>query len=280
MRTRYARERFRPDCVKIVLDGVPTDSHTAAMVEDYGSRIPGRDDEAARRGMLLVAAEEVNRAVTDFDRSGLTVKFHAAGDAAVRAGLDAIAAARTANGPGGPRHDIAHCTFVHPQDVARGRALGATFEVSPYLWSPTPINRDISAAIADARMLRVWPVRELVESGALVTAGSDWSVVPSVSPWIGIETLVTREEPGGSRESFGKAGAITLTQAFALFTQNAARHEGVQDRRGVLAPGMDADFVVIDRDPWAVPLTEVHRTKVLQTWIAGEKVYAMPAAKL
>jgi hypothetical protein len=272
-RNRYARERITVDCLKVVLDGVPTDSHTAAMVEDYGAPMPGRSDEAARKGMLLVPPAVLNDAVTRFDAMGLAVKFHAAGDGAVRAGLDAIEAARRANGPGGPTHDISHCTFVHPGDVARAKALNATYEVSPYLWSPTPINRDIAAAVADARMQRVWPVRELIDSGALVVAGSDWSVVPSVSPWIGIETLVTRQEPGGSTESFGKAGAITLDEAFALFTANAARHAGTSDRVGTLAPGMLADFIVLDRDPWAVPVTTVHQTRVQQTWIAGERVY-------
>ncbi|MFK5058012.1 amidohydrolase family protein, partial [Klebsiella pneumoniae] len=85
--------------------------------------------------------------VTRFDRMGLTVKFHAAGDAAVRAGLDAIAAARKANGFSSQMHNVGHCTFVDPADIARARSIGATFEVSPYLWGPTPINTAITAAV-------------------------------------------------------------------------------------------------------------------------------------
>ena len=272
-RNLYARERVSPDCIKIFLDGVPTDSHTAAMLEPYAGPMSGRTDQAARMGMLLVKQEALNQAVIRFDRMGLAVKFHAAGDAAVRAGLNAIAAARKANGFSGQLHEVGHCTFVAKQDVARARAVGATFEVSPYLWAPSPINDDITTAVGDTRMERVWPVRELIASGALVVPGSDWSVVPSVNPWIGLETLVTREEPGGSKKTFGKAEAITFTQAFDLFTINAAKHAGLADKVGRIEPGLLADVIVVEQNPFTVPITQVHATKVKITFINGEKVF-------
>src|SRR5262249_15136213 len=138
MRNLYARDRVSPNCVKIFLDGVPTDSHTAAMLQPYAQKMRDRNDEAAVRGMLLVDQQVLSEAVTRFDRMGLTVKFHAAGDAAVRAGLNAIQAARAANGFSGLMHNVGHCTFVSKDDLARARAIGATFEVSPYLWAPSP----------------------------------------------------------------------------------------------------------------------------------------------
>lgn len=272
-RNLYARDRVSPNCVKIFLDGVPTDSHTAAMLEPYEGFVEGRVDEASRTGMLLVKQDVLNQAVIRFDRMGLTVKFHSAGDAAVRAGLNAIEAARKTNGFSGQLHNTGHCTFVSREDISRARAIGATFEVSPYLWSPTPINDSITAAVGEERIKRVWPVREMIESGALVVPGSDWSVVPSVNPWIGIETLVTRERPGGSQESFGKAEAIRLDQAADLFTINSARQEGMADKVGRIEPGMLADVIVVDPNPFEVPITEVHLTKVKMTFIGGEKVF-------
>jgi predicted amidohydrolase YtcJ/glyoxylase-like metal-dependent hydrolase (beta-lactamase superfamily II) len=272
-RNLYARDRVSPDCVKIFLDGVPTDSHTAAMLQPYVGKVSGREDEASRSGMLLVEQSALDEAVTRFDRMGLTVKFHSAGDAAVRAGLNAIAAARKANGFSGQMHNVGHCTFVAKDDIARARAIGATFEVSPYLWGPSPINDDITAAVGGEIIKRVWPVREMIESGALVVPGSDWSVVPSVNPWIGIETLVTREKPGGSDQTFGKAEAISLDQAVDLFTVNAARQEGAGDRIGRLETGMLADLIVVDRNPFDVPIRDVHATKVKMTFINGELVY-------
>jgi hypothetical protein len=272
-RNLYARPRVAPDCVKIFLDGVPTDGHTAAMLEPYTGTLAGRDDDAARMGMLLVPPAALDAAVTRFDAMGLTVKFHAAGDGAVRAGLNAIAAARRSNGFSGLMHNVGHCTFVAPEDIGRARGIGATFEVSPYLWGPSPINDDITAAVGAEVIKRVWPVREMIDAGALVVPGSDWSVVPSVNPWIGIETLVTREVPGGSVNSFGKAEAISISEALDLFTINAARQEHMANRVGRIEVGMLADIIVVDQDPYQVPVTHVHDTKVRMTFIAGEKVY-------
>ena len=272
-RNLYARDRVATDCIKIFLDGVPTDSHTAAMLEPYARPMEGRSDDASRYGMLLVEQDNLNEAVTRFDRMGLTVKFHAAGDAAVRAGLNAFDAARTANGFSGQLHDVGHCTFVSREDLPRARALGVTFEVSPYLWSPSPINDDISKEVGDERTRRVWPVREMIEAGALVVPGSDWAVVPSVNPWIAVEALVTREEPGGSAKHFGKEQAVSLDQAIRLFTVNAAKHLGMADKVGRIEPGLLADLIVLDRDPYSIPVTELHQVRVEQTIINGTPVY-------
>ncbi|ATL31468.1 amidohydrolase [Streptomyces formicae] len=272
-RNRYASRRVAPDCVKIFLDGVPTDSHTAAMIEPYENTVAGRDDEARRHGLLAIAPAVLDRAVTRFDRMGITVKFHAAGDAAVRAALGAVEAAREANGPGPCMHNVGHCTFVAKADIARAARIGATFEVSPYLWQPSPICSDIAAAVGPAAIERVWPVREMLEGRTLVVPGSDWCVVPSVNPWSAIETLVTRQRPGGGAESFGPSQAITLDQAFDLFTVNSARQEGMAHRVGRIEPGMLADVVVVDRNPFEVPITQVHATGVKMTFVEGELVF-------
>ncbi|WAL99683.1 amidohydrolase [Streptomyces sp. Je 1-369] len=271
-RNLYASAHITPDCVKIFLDGVPTDSHTAAMLEPYKDTVEGRGDEAGRHGMLVVAPAVLDQAVTRFDRMGITVKFHAAGDAAVRAALDAIEAARTANGHSPCMHNVGHCTFVSKADIERATRIGATFEVSPYLWRPSPICSDIAAAVGPEAVERAWPVREMLEARALVVAGSDWCVVPSVSPWSAMETLVTRQEPGGSTDRFGASQAITLEEAFDLFTVNAARQEGMAHRVGRIEPGMLADVVVVDRNPFEVPITQVHATEVRMTFVEGEQV--------
>lgn len=275
-RNLYARERVSPDCVKIFLDGVPTDSHTAAMLEPYAGTIPGRTDDASRFGLVMVPKPMLDQAVARFDRMGLAVKFHAAGDAAVRAGLDAIEFARRENGFSTRLHDVGHCTFVSPADLPRARALGATFDVSPYLFAPSPINDDITKAVGPQRISRVWPVRDMIQAGALVVAGSDWAVVPSVNPWIAVETLVTRESVGGSDTSFGKGQGITIEQALQIFTENAARQNGTDARLGRIERGMIADVIVVDQDPLKVPITELHKTRVMQTFIGGELVYQRP----
>jgi predicted amidohydrolase YtcJ len=122
-------------------------------------------------------------------------------------------------------------------------------------------------------MKRWTPVKDAIEAGALVVPGSDWSVVPSVNPWIAIETLVTRQRPGGGGEELGAAEKITLRQAIDMFTVSAAREMGDRNRVGTLERGMLADLIVLDRNPYQVPITQVHDTKVKLTLINGEIVY-------
>lgn len=269
-RSLYARARFSPDCIKIILDGVPTEGHTAAMLEPYADA--SHTDAARAKGLLMVPQKLLKAAVTDFDRRGLTVKFHAAGDAAVRAGLDAIEAAREANGFSGLLHDVGHNSFVQPDDIRRARALHATFEMSPYIWYPNPIIPDIRKAIGSARMKRWIPVKDAIDSGALVVPGSDWAVVPSVNPWIAIETLVTRQKPGGGGIRLGEGQRITLRQAMDLFTINASRQMGQSNILGSISPGLLADVIVLDRNPFRIPITNVHLTQVKMVIIGGEVV--------
>jgi predicted amidohydrolase YtcJ len=270
-RNLYARDRFKPDCIKIALDGVPTDGHTAAMLEPYADATHAED--ARSKGLLMVPPAALNPAVTEFDRLGLTVKFHAAGDAAVRAGLDAIEAARKANGFTGVLHDVGHNSFMAMSDIRRGRDLAATFEMSPYIWYPNPIIPDIAKAIGAPRMQRWIPVKDAIDAGALVVPGSDWSVVPSVNPWLAIETLVTRQKPGGGGEALGEQEKITLKQAFDLFTVNSARQMGNSNRTGSIEAGLLADVLVLDRNPFKIPVTQIHDTKVTMTLINGEVVH-------
>jgi predicted amidohydrolase YtcJ len=271
LRNLYARERFKPDCIKILLDGVPTDGHTAAMLEPY---VDVKDPSDARaRGILMVPANVLNRTVTELDAKGFAVKMHAAGDAAVHAGLDAIAAARKANGFSGQLHEVAHNSFVAMSDIRRARGIMATFEMSPYIWYPNPIIPDIVKAVGAERMKRWTPVKDAIDAGALVVPGSDWSVVPSVNPWIAIETLVTRQQPGGGSETLGESERISLDQAIDLFTVNSARATGDRTRLGTIERGMLADLVVLDRNPFKIPIAQVHETSVTMTLINGEIVY-------
>jgi predicted amidohydrolase YtcJ len=273
-RNLYARERFAPTCIKIFLDGVPTDSHTAAMIEPY-EHVTDLSDVRAR-GLLMASQVALNADVTRFDAQGFTVKFHAAGDAAVRAALDAIESARKANGFSGQLHDVAHNSFIQMDDIRRARGIAATFEFSPYIWFPNPIIPDIVKAVGEERMKRWIPVKDAIDAGALVVAGSDWSVVPSVNPWIAIETLVTRQRPGGGGETLGAVERISLKQAIDLFTVNSAREIGNGNKTGSLERGLLADLIVLDRNPLKIPVTQIHETRVKMTLVNGEIVYRSP----
>ncbi len=274
-RAHYAQPRFATDCVKIFLDGVPTESHTGAMVEPYADSTKG-DHNRPEKGILMVPQDLLEKTVTFYDSQGLNIKFHAAGDGAVRAALDAVAVARKANGFGGPSHHVGHSTFVHQDDMSRAADLQMTWEFSPYIWYPTPITKDIRKAVGDERMERWLPVREAIDTNVNVVVGSDWSVVPSVNPWLAMETLVTREKPGGSTETSGKRERISLEEALHIYTENAAKLMGHRDKVGSIEVGMYADIIITATNPFKMPITDLHNMKVKMTFINGEKVYEAP----
>jgi hypothetical protein len=261
--------------VKIVLDGVPTESRTAVMLEPYLHNDHGGESTS---GLPMISSDILNPAVADFDRQGLLIKFHAAGDGAVRQAIDAVAVARARNGWGGPAHDVCHNSFVNPDDIPRVRDLGMTWEFSPYIWFPTPISEhDISTVIGEERMRRWIPIKDALDTDARVVAGSDWPVVPSVNPWLAIETMVTRQVPGGGDKELGSSQKVTLEQAMRIFTENAAQYMGIRDKVGSIEPGMHADLIVVEENPYEVPITQVHKTRVLMTFIDGEKVFDLAA---
>jgi len=268
----YARPGLDVSCIKMILDGVPTESHTAAMHDPYADAAAFGDASRAK-GSLIIAPEAIKQRLTRYDAAGLTVKLHAAGDASVHAALDAITAARKANGAYGPHHEIAHGNFILPADIGRARDLRATFEFSPYIWFPSPPVQDLYHTVGAERMARFTPVREALDAGARVVIGSDWPVVPSMSPWVAIETLVTRETPGGGATSLAPSQKVSVAEALRMMTVSAAMQLGVGDKVGTLEPGRQADFIVIDRDIFAIPPREIHATKVLLTVIAGKEAY-------
>lgn len=274
----YQSGRFKPDCVKLFLDGVPTESHTAAMLAPYVTH--GKGNGAPETGILNIPPAALNAAVARFDRMGLHVKFHAAGDGAVREAIDAVAYARKVNGWGGPIHDVGHSTFVDRDDIPRVKAVQMAWEFSPYIWYPTPMAaNDVALAVGPERMKRWIPIREAVESEAMVVAGSDWSVVPSVNPWLAIETLVTREKPGGSAEKLAPEQSLTLDQAMRIFTENGAMQMGHRDQVGSIEVGMRADLAVTQDNPYTMPIRQLHTIKVAMTFIDGELVYQAPQSK-
>jgi predicted amidohydrolase YtcJ len=272
----YARDRLTLSCVKIFLDGETATGQTAALLEPYQ---PADGSVTTARGALAVPADVLADAVTRFDRAGLTVKFHAWGDGAVDAALTAVAAARSANGPGGPRHEIGHVMLAHPKDIARARESHAVLEFSPAAWNTGAmfLGRDLG----ELRPARAWPVRDALDAGAAAVAGTDWPSGPPqpYAVWAAIATLVTRLNPGSADgEPFAAGQRLTLEQAIALFTTYPALNSGDPAAPGIIAPGRKADLVVLDRNPFAIPITEVPLTAAVMTIVGGEVVHEAAAA--
>ncbi|MDR1662684.1 MAG: amidohydrolase [Azoarcus sp.] len=270
-REAHRRPNFVLDCVKIFMDYTPNESHSAAMLEPY-EQLPG-STEAPTTGSLLVKPDTLSANVVEWDKAGLMVMFHCGGDRSVRVALDAVEAARKANGAHGPRHQISHNTFHSPDDLKRAAKLGVALEFSPVFWYPTPLSEGIAKAVGPVRSAHIWPAKSAIDSGNFVIAASDWPGASDPNPWLAIETLVTRKAPGNQGTALGEAEAITLKQAVDLYTKIAAKMTLDPRDTGFISVGARADFIVIDRDPFATPIGEVHKIKVLQTVVDGKTVY-------
>ena len=264
--------RVRTGFAKIFVDGIPP-TRTAAMLEPYP---PDPKHAAGFKGELQHSPADLDAALVRLDALGLTVKMHATGDAALRAGLDAIAAARKANGDSGLRHEIAHAELASPEDIARFEPLGAIAELSPILWYPSPLVQMMAEVIGRERANHFWPIKSMRDAGVLMVYGSDWpSVVPSPSPWPGIEAMVTRRDPYGKEPgALAPEQAIPLADALAIFTRNGASALRLERETGSIELGKSADLIVLDRNLFEIAPEEISETQVLETVFEGRVVSA------
>lgn len=255
---------------KLFLDGVPI-ARTAAFRDPYPGQTGPHDPEA----MLLIKPQRLNAEVTALDAAGYVVKMHAVGDRAVQAGLDAIAAARAANGHSGLAHEIAHANFIAPADLPRFAALNAVAEVSPKLWMPNPVTAGQRAVLGDARVETCHPIRSLLMAGAQVIYGSDWPAAAlDANPWTGLAGMIARRDPTGTYPgTVAPDQAITLDQALPLFTTNAARALGLAGQTGQITPGASADLIVLERPLDGLSPEEIATTRPLATLFEGRTVW-------
>lgn len=266
----------RPDFVKFFLDGVPT-TRTTAMLEPYICH--GHHEDPEYRGELYWTLEDLVAALQVVAEQGLGAKIHATGDRSVRVALDAIEQVRNQFGAG-PRFQIAHANIVSDEDLPRFAELGVVPDASPHLWFPTELQVVIEAQIPAKRLEAANPHRTLLESGAVLSAGSDWPVgAASPSPWLGLETIITRRNPDPKIPGeLRQEEALDLAQAIQVFTANPAAAMGLGEVTGRLKVGLSADFIVLDRNLFEIPVDEIHKTVVLSTWFEGGRVYEAETA--
>ncbi|MFF1445132.1 amidohydrolase [Streptomyces sp. NPDC058295] len=268
--------RFRAGAVKIMQDGI-AENHTAAMLDPY---LTGCGCASDTSGISFVEPGELKKYVTELDGLGFQVHFHALGDRAVREALDAVEAARTANGTRDTRHHLAHLQVVHPDDVRRFRALGATANLQ-MLWAAHEPQMDELTLpfLGPERGARQYPFGDLLRAGATLAAGSDWPV-SSPDPLQAVHVAVNRVSPDAPEGTprFLPGQRLDLGAALAAYTAGSAHVNHLDDLTGSITVGKAADLVVLDRDPFAGPPEEIAATRVLQAFVAGERVHAAPDA--
>jgi len=268
LRSEYTGGRIDAGTVKIMQDGV-MESYTAVVLEPY--KLPGKKDV---RGIPMVDPELLKKAVTQLDADGFQCHFHAIGDGAVREVLDAIEAARTANGDLGHRHHISHIQLIHPDDQPRFRKLHVIANFQP-LWAyADDYVKDLTLPfISKFTASYMYPIASMEKSGAVVAFGSDWSV-SSANPLEEMETAVTRMGAlGDTKVPFMPDERISLPEALAAFTINAAYTNRDEKNTGSLEVGKRANLAVLDRNLFEIPPTEISDAKVLVTLFEGKPVH-------
>lgn len=251
--------------IKLMLDGCP-ETCTGAMLAPY----EGHFGAAHGLGIQFVEAEVLREAAIRLDALGFQLHQHALGDRAVRSALDAVEAARAANGPNDARHHIAHLQLPDPADLPRLRELGVIANMQPLWACPDPLIESLTKPRVGERASRLYPIGMLRRLGTVLAFGSDWPV-SSANPWLEMEVAVTRQVPGeADGEVLDASERIDLGTAIAAFGRGTA-YLNHDDEAGTIREGARADLVVLDRDPFAGDVHEIHTTRVLTT-IAGGRV--------
>jgi predicted amidohydrolase YtcJ len=266
LRDQYTGGRIDARTVKIMQDGV-MENYTAVLLRPYLK--PGKV-----YGIPMVDPQRLKEIVTRLDAEGFQVHFHAIGDGAVRQALDSVEAARLRNGDLGHRHHIAHLELIDPTDIQRFRELGVIANFQP-LWAYADeyITKLTIPFLGAERASRLYPIGSLYRSGAVVAFGSDWSV-SSPNPLQEIQVAVTRMGPSGETNTpFLPAERINLPEALAAFTINAAYTNRLESQTGSIEVGKFADLVILDRNLFAIPPTDIAKTVALVTLFEGRTVH-------
>ncbi|WP_331783791.1 amidohydrolase [Subtercola sp. YIM 133946] len=270
VRGRRRADVLDADTVKIMVDGV-AENFTAAMSSPY---LDACGHPTGNSGLTFVAAEQLAEYVTALDAVGFSVHFHALGDRAVTISLDALEAARRANGVSAGRHHLAHLQVVGERDVVRFAELGATANLQ-MLWAT------VDSQLADltfphlepALVERHYPFGDLVRAGTALAAGSDWPV-STADPLAAIHVGVNRVDAHEPTAPLGfPEQALDLPTALSAYTAGSATINGRGAYSGRLRVGYSADLAVLSQNPFVTGPESIGDTSVLSTWIDGASVY-------
>jgi predicted amidohydrolase YtcJ len=253
--------------IKVFADGVMEyPSQTAAMTKPY--RNTGKSAE--KSGDLLFDPARFAELAIAADKQGLIVHVHALGDRAVKEALNGIEAARKANGNSGLPHTLTHVQVADPEDFPRFRQLGVIAALQ-LLWAAAePDTIELLKPYLDPELYRwQYPARSLLDAGTIISGASDWPV-SSPNVFEAIYQAETRKGPEGVLDA---TQCMPREAMLYAYTRNSARALNEQDKIGSLAPGMQADLVLVDRDLLTVAPEDLKDAKVLWTMVGGSTVY-------
>jgi predicted amidohydrolase YtcJ len=255
--------------LKAFMDG-SLGSHTAALIDPYA-------DDPKNSGLPRYDAEKINDMAKERMLAGYQLGFHAIGDAAAQMALNAFAdgekaakekKVKAANGGDDYRLRIEHAQVVTPMQIVKFRDLKVIASMQPaHVLTDMPWAE---ARLGPKRAAHSYAWAEFLKRGVTLAFGSDHPFGP-ISPFEGLYAATTRTSESGKQEYYPDQ-KISMDQAIAAYTTGSAFAEFAEKDKGLIAPGMLADFVVLDRDVTAVAPQKLLQTKVLRTVVGGKTI--------
>jgi len=246
-------------------------SHTAALLEPYA-------DDPQNAGLPRYDQDKLTQMAKERVLAGFQLGFHAIGDKGVQMALDAYAAAekdareakvKAANGGDDFRLRIEHAQVTTPAEIGRFKELKVIASMQP-----NHLLTDMNWAesrLGPKRAAHSYAWADFEKKGVVVAFGTDYPVEP-VTPFRGLYSAVTRSDEAGKKQYYPDE-KLTIEQAIAAYTTGSAYAEFAEKEKGMIKPGMLADFVVLDRDVTVVAADKILETKVLRTVVGGKTVY-------
>ena len=249
--------------IKIYTDGA-LGSRGAALIEPYS-------DRPDHSGLMLTSGEELRSLFEQSIQADFQIAVHAIGDMGNRVALDEFEHAYATVGGRHLRNRVEHAQVVAISDIQRFKSL----DVIPSM-QPTHATSDMNMAeerIGAERLKGAYAWRTFLNQGSRVVSGSDYPI-ELANPFDGINAAVTRQDKGNLPEGgWIPEQAMTVEEALRSFTIDAAWAAHQEDRLGGLTPGKWADFIVLDQDIFQGDASDLWKTRVEQTWLAGKLVY-------
>jgi predicted amidohydrolase YtcJ len=249
--------------IKIYTDGA-LGSRGAALIEPYS-------DRPDHSGLMLTSGEELRSLFEQSIQADFQIAVHAIGDMGNRVALDEFEHAYATVGGRHLRNRVEHAQVVAISDIQRFKSL----DVIPSM-QPTHATSDMNMAeerIGAERLKGAYAWRTFLNQGSRVVSGSDYPI-ELANPFDGIHAAVTRQDKGNLPEGgWIPEQAMTVEEALRSFTIDAAWAAHQEDRLGGLTPGKWADFIVLDQDIFQGDASDLWKTRVEQTWLAGKLVY-------
>ncbi len=267
-RAKHKNSLFQITGAKLFVDGV-VEGSTAYLIKPY---LHIKDF----RGEPLWKPADLNKMCADLDRNGFQIHVHSIGDAATAITLDAMSYAASMNGKHDSRGMITHLQLVDPQDVSRFKKLRVTAIPQPYWFMKDDYYYKIQVPyLGQKRADEEYPMKSFFDAGVIVASSSDYSVTIPCNPLHAIQIGMTRckLDQTDPKEVLWPAERVTLDQMIASFTINGAYANFLEGTTGSIEVGKMADLIILDKNLFNIPATEISKSKVLLTLFEGKEVF-------